>query len=299
MRRFLVLELAAPLLVVVPAAAAVIDRVRIAEAGGAVTRSFPPSVFVSVTSPGDYVRASSSSSGGRWLGPRYQATGNGSLGGETSIAWHLRFTSGQKDAEAAAETVAHRGWPVDIKGGVSVPHVVAGRTVGTILGHYVLRRAPGAKSAAFDAAFAFPVASRLYALLRFELLEPATDDAGDQGRYVVKGSLPASIWNRGQAFWALTAVRLEGNLAPTRVAARVAPNGQAVRGTVADAFRHPIIGARVVLERETGAGWTRVASARTNSRGAYSVRGISRPGRYRAVAAVGRAVARSVSFFAG
>ncbi len=189
MRRFLLLALAAPLLVSVPAAAAVIDRVRIADAGGAVTRSFPPSVFVSVISPTDYVRASSSSSSGRWVGPRYQASGNGSLGGQTSIVWHLRFTTGEKDAEAAAQTVAHRGWPVDIKGGVSVPHVVAGRTVGTILGHYVLRRAPGAQSAAFDAAFAFPLGPRLYALLRFELLEPSTDDAGDQGRYVVKGSL--------------------------------------------------------------------------------------------------------------
>jgi hypothetical protein len=297
MLRAALLALATTLVAVLPSAAAVVDRVRVTEAGGAVTKSFPPSVFVSIASPADYVRATSSETAGRWVGPRYQASANSTRGGESTIAWHLRLAEGAKDAEAAANTIAG-GWPVDIKGGVSIPHVIRGRAVGTILGYYVLTRAPGSSSAAYEGALAFPVGPRLYALLRFELLEPASDDAGRDGRYLVKG-IPASIWNRGQAFWSITSVRLEGNLAPAGVSARAAAGGRAIRGRVSDSFRHPVVGAPVRLERETGAGWRAVASTTTDGRGAYVLGGISKRGRYRVAATLGSARARSRAIVAG
>jgi hypothetical protein len=298
MLRAALLALATTLVVVLPSAAAVIDRVRVTEAGGAVTKSLPPSVFVSIASPAEYVRAASSETAGRWVGPRYQATANSTRSGESTIAWHLRFAEGAKDAEAAANAVEGRGWPVDIKGGVSIPHVIRGNAVGTVLGYYLLTRAPGSSSAAYEAALAFPVGPRLYALLRFELLEPGSDDAGRDGRYVVKG-IPASIWNRGQAFWSITSVRLEGNLAPARVSARIAAGGRAIRGRVSDSFRHPVVAARVRLELETGAGWSAVASTTTDGRGAYVLPAVSKRGRYRVAATLGTARARSRAIVAG
>ena len=125
-----------------------------------------------------------------------------------------------------------------------------------------------------------------------------SDDAGAAGTYFVKG-VPASIWNRGQAFWVLTGIELRGPLPPTRVSAEVAGGGRVVRGQVTDAFRHPVPRAQVRLQRRAGSAWRTVASTRSGPNGAYVLRGIATRGRYRSVATAGSAAVRSSAIVAG
>ena len=297
MRTGVVIALVAALGATAAAARAqVTERIRVTTAGGPVTRTIPRGVFVDVVSPPDYDRVSFTGTQGRWVGPPYRGSADPSAAGKTFIAWTLAFAHA-KDRIAAVGTVPTRGWPTDIKGGVSIQHVIRARTVGTILGHYLLTRAPGQTSAAYEAALAFPVSPGLFALLRFELLEPATDDDGAAGTFMVDG-VRASLWNRGQAFWALTSPRLEGTLPPTRVIARAVGGGEIVRGQVADAFRHPVVGARVLLQRAQG-GWRTVKTTRTSGTGTYAIRGVAPRGRYRAVAKVGATAAWSAPIVAG
>ena len=297
MRRLIVLALFALLATGAAAPAEVAEQVRIASAGGRLTQGFRPNVVLAFTSPRDYIRASFSGTEGRWLGPRYTATGDGNVGGDTSISWTLRFVTG-RDGPALARAALVHNWTLDIRGAVSVRHLIGSRVVGTILGHYIVTRAPDPRGAAHEAAMAFAVAPQVFAVLRFELPQPVSDDAGAAGTFLVKG-LPASVWNRGQAFWALTGVELRGPLPPTRVSARVVGGGSVVRGQVTDTFGHPVPRARVRLERRVGSAWRTVASTRSGPNGAYTHRGIVTRGRYRSVASSGSAAVRSSAVLAG
>jgi hypothetical protein len=281
------------------ASAEAIERVPIPRGPSSVTKDFPPGVSLSLVSPEGYARSSGGGDRGTWTGPRYQASGDASNGGSTSISWTVDFENESKSALEAATKAPRRGWPIDIKGGMSVPHLIRNRIVGTMLGSFVLTRSPAPADASWEAALAFPIAPRIHAIVRFEVRGAAGDSAGDAGTYVVQGWIPASLWNRGQAFWALSGVRLEGNLPPTRVSARATGGGRVVRGGVLDAFRHPLVGIRVALERLSGGGWERVATTRTDRTGAFTVRGVARRGRYRAVAAIGSVAARSPAVAAG
>ena len=276
------------------ASAEVVDRVPLPRSASSPTKDFPPGVAVLVRSPPEYVRASADGANGAWTGPRYQATGKPDEGGSTSIAWSVDFDGESKSALEAVTRAPRRGWTADIKGGMSVNHVIAGRVVGTMLGSYVLLQSPAPANASYEAALAFPIAPRVHAVLRLELRGPPGDGAGEWGTYAV-GGLPASLWNRGRAFWVLASTQLHGNLPPTRVSAR--STGRTISGTVGDAYRHPVIGAPVVLERRSGGSWRRVTSTRTNAQGAYVVRGVAR-GRYRVVARVGTLAAASASVVA-
>src|SRR5213079_1805323 len=97
--------------------AQVTERIRITTAGGQLTQGFPPAVWLFLGSPPSYSRASFDGTSGRWVGPPYAATGDASIGGETSISWSLRFAEA-KDAVAASQSLLEHGWPVDIKGSV-------------------------------------------------------------------------------------------------------------------------------------------------------------------------------------
>jgi hypothetical protein len=280
------------------ASADVSERIRVSTLGGPMTQGLPASVRLWVTSPPSYNRTTFTGTSGRWVGPRYAATGNGAVGGDTSITWSLRITQA-KDAVAAANAALQNNWPMDLRGGLSVPHVVGTRTVGTFLGHYRLTHAPGGDSiAAYELGVAFAVAPRVFVQLRFEVPDPVSDDAGTAGKYVVNGLL-ASVWNRGQALWTMSALELHGALPPSRVSAKAVAGGRTVRGVVADAFTHPVGRAKVVLQRFTGGGWRKVASTRTNAGGVYIIRGITTRGRYRAVATLGAAAVRSAAVLAG
>jgi hypothetical protein len=297
MRRLGVLIIGGVLATAAAASGQVVERIHVSVAGGQLTKSIPAAVSLSIGSPPSYTRAALNGDSGRWIGPRYAASTNGSVGGQTSISWSLDFAQAH-DAVAAAQSIPKHGWPVDLKGAVSVPHLIGKRTIGTILGAYVLTHPTSAGAAGYEAGVAFAVAPRVFALLHLDIATPASESAGAAGTFLVNG-IPLSLWNRGQALWVITGLELHGALPPTRVSARVAPDGRIVRGIVADAFRHPVVRARVVLQRQAGAAWLPVASTKTNVRGAYVLRGIVTRGRYRIVASLGSSAVRSPALLAG
>jgi hypothetical protein len=256
------------------AGASSVERVRVA--GPGVTAAFPRGISLELASPPDYTRGAE----GTWTGPDYWASGKRDAGGKASIRWSVDFQATSSSARSIALNAPRHRWPVDRKDPLSVPHFVGKRVVGTILGFYVITRSPGEFDAAYEAVLAFPVAPKAYSVVRFELAEPATDSAGEWGNYLVRGIDLASIWNRGQAFWALSGVKVLGNLPPTRV--DLAATGRVLRGAVADAFRHPVLGVPVSIQRRKGTSWRRVTATKSDQKGAFALR--ASRGTYRAVA---------------
>ncbi|MBA3718552.1 MAG: hypothetical protein H0W87_10050, partial [Actinobacteria bacterium] len=186
-----------------------------------------------------------------------------------------------------------RGWPLEKKDPIAVPHYVGKRIVGTILGFYALTRSPESDHAGFEAALAFPVAPKAFAVVHFELADPITDSAGEWGDYLVGGLDLPSVWNRGQAFWAMSNVRVVGNLPPTRI--ELSASGRTLLGSVSDAFYHPVLGLPVSIQHRIGTSWRVIGSAKTDAHGNFSLPVAAR-GDYRAAAASrGRsAVSRAV-----
>jgi hypothetical protein len=266
-------------LVIPPLAAAQsVERVRVS--GPGVTAAFPRGLSLELASPPTYARRSAGGAQGSWRGPDYWASGKRDLGGKASIRWSVSFSASASSAKALALQSSTHGWPLDKKDPFSITHYVGKRPVGTILGYYVITRAPAPDDASYEAVLAFPLAPKAFAIARFQLTDPATDSAGEWGSYLVGGFDLPSVWNRGQALWAMSGVRLRGNLPPTRVS--LAAAGRVLHGSVADAFRHPVLGVPVSLERRIGGSWRPLASTRSDARGLFSIR-VGR-GTYRAVA---------------
>ena len=271
---FALLAVAAALTLPALATGSTVERVRISGP----TAAFPRGVSLQLTSPPAYARGSAR---GTWLGPRYQATRNPSAGGRASIRWGVSFVTSAAKVKSVALGAPTHGWDLDKKDWIGVPHVVGRRVVGTIQGYYVITRAPAPGDAAYQAVLAFPVAPKAYSIVRFDLTTPSTDSAGAAGSFLVGGIDLPSVWNRGQAFWALAGVRLLGNLPPSQVSLTGA--GRTLRGSVADAFRNPVLHVVVSLERRSAGGWRQVTKTKTSSKGSFSIR-IGRHGSYRAVA---------------
>jgi len=291
---FAALAVLSALLIPSLASAQSVERVRVA--GPGVTSAFPRGISLELASPPTYSRGAAAGAKGRWTGPDYWASGKRDLGGKTSILWNVSFTASASTAKTIALQSATHGWPVDKKDPLSVPHYVGKRVVGTILGFYVITRSPAPDNASYEAVLAFPVAPKAFSIARFELTDPGTDSAGEFGSYLVGGLDLPSIWNRGQAFWALSGLRLIGNLPPTRVS--LAVSGHALSGMVADAFRHPVLGVPVSIQRKIGDSWRPLATTKTDARGLFSVRVRSHCD-YRAVASSRGRTASSPAVFFG
>lgn len=274
------------------AGARAVERIRIADAARQ-QHGLPAGLVVELSSPAEYNRQSVSGDSGRWTGPRYEERGNPGNAAYASLDWTVSFDERQGDAEAIAlANVGHSDWQRDQRGEFSVPHVVGKANVGTILGHYVMLTPAGGNDARFEGVIAFPLDTNLHAVARFEALEPSNDV------FVVKGSIAASTWNRGQVLLALAGISLQGNLPPKTVAARPYKRGRLVRGKVVDRFLDAVLGAQVSLERRSGGSWAKVAGTKTNQRGFYSVRA-KRRGTYRVTARVAGFTAMSREIRAG
>jgi Carboxypeptidase regulatory-like domain len=268
-----------------------VERVAIADAARQ-QHGLPAGLVVELSSPDEYNRVSFLGNSGRWQGPRYEERGNPGNARFATLDWTVSFDERQGDAEAIAlASVVHRDWQRDQRGGLSVPHVVGQRDVGTILGYYVML-SPGGTDARFEGVIAFPLDVNLHVVAHFEALEPPSD------LFVVNGSTTASTWNRGQVLLALALARLQGNLPPKTVAARPYDRGRLVRGKVVDRFLDAVLGAPVSLERRSGGRWSRVAGAKTNQRGIYSIRA-KRRGTYRVTVRVAGFSAMSREIRAG
>jgi hypothetical protein len=268
----------AGVLATLPAAASTASaHERVAVAGPGVTSVFPKGVSIELNSPPSYTSQAVNGSAGTWVGPEYWASENRNRGGHTSIQWNVRFVHGFKSPRPAAWAGLKMGWPYLRKDPIAVPHIVGGRVVGTIFGYTVLTRGEGDQDASYEGAIAFPLARRAYARVRFVLDQPPSDSAGSAGSWLVRGQVSPSAWEHGQVFWAFSGARLVGRLPPKKVF--VGATGSVLRGRVHDYFQHPVPGARLVLERRAGSGWSVAATSRTNRRGRFSI--AATKGRYR------------------
>lgn len=251
-----------------------VERIRISDPARQ-QHQLPAGLLVELESPNEYTRAAVVDNSGRWAGPRWEEAGHPENAGLSSLDWSVRFDERQGDAEQISQaSVRHTDWTRDQRGGLSVPHVVGNRNVGTVLGYYVMVSPAATSDARFEGVLAFPLDTNLHALVHFEALDPAADS------FFVKGSVAGKAWNRGQILLALSGVRLQGNLPPKIVAARAVERGRFVRGKVVDRFLDAVVGARASLERRSGGSWTKVAGGKTDRRGFYTLRA-KRRGTYR------------------
>jgi hypothetical protein len=250
-----------------------IERVRVERPAAAL----PNSLYLVVSSPDEYSRASLQATSGSWVGPAYWRPDNPAARNTATMDWEVGYDERPLATERIALANLTRDWTEDQRAGVSIDHVVGRRVVGTIPGFFILQ--VQRRSAPSELVVAFPVTDRLHAFIRFLLLRPESDE------YFVKGSILASSWNRGQALLAMSRVRLEGNLPPSIVSIRTRRK-RVVAGFVVDFHRHAVVGIPVTLERRTGRGWRRIANRRTNALGGYAFK--VKPGRYRVRATLAR-----------
>ena len=248
-----------------------VERIGIADATRQ-AHQLPAGLLVELASPTGYERQSTSGNSGRWVGPAYQQAGQNA--GQTTLDWTVSFDQRDGEADAIAHAnIEHTSWTRDQRGGISVPHVVGTKGVGTVLGYYEMVTPSTPGDARFEGVLAFPLDKGLHAVIRFEALNPPDDT------YMV-GSSVASSWNRGQVLVALADAQLQGNLPPKIVAARSIQRGRMVRGKVVDRFLDSVLGARVALEKSLGGSWTKVAGGKTDQRGFYLLKA-KRRGTYR------------------
>lgn len=267
---------AACALTAVPAASAqVTNRAQVGVPGRNDTKGYSPNLYVVFESPADYrAGCCTDSDSGEWLGPKYQAGGNASLSGDSSIDWRATFDRSSKSAAAAATAALVQKWPQLDQRAMAVPHVVHGTNVGTIDGTAIVTRSP-AEPAQFEAVLGFPLCRGLFVAAGFALLKPFTDSTGGvAGQYMVNGVL-ASTWNRQQTDASLQGVRLDGYLPAASLTAHA--SGRVVTGVLRDCVQHPMPGVRVRAGGRSGV---------TNSAGAYRIV-VKRAGTVRAVASAG------------
>jgi hypothetical protein len=243
-----------------------IERVRVDQPSA----PLPASLYLLVGSPDEYSRAAFNGRSGTWIGPPYWRSDNPAIRNNASIDWEVGFDERPLATERIALANLTRDWTEDQRAGISIEHVVGRRVVGTIPGFFVLQ--VERRSAPSELVVAFPVAPKLHAWVRFLLLRPEAD------AYVVKGSILASSWNRGQALLAMSRVRFEGNLPPALVTARPRGAGR-LAGFVVDFHRHAVVAVPAVLERRSGSRWRRISSVKTNQLGGYRFK--VKPGTYR------------------
>lgn len=269
--RALLLGLAACL--IVPAAtAAPTDRVQVGRPGQNATAGFPLGLYTSVELLPDYRAVDRFDGTSRdWVGPRYSS---GSLGGDSTIDWHVGFVRAASAVAAAEGTLGVFPWPIVERPQVRVPHRVGSRTVGSIPAAALLTKGPGDNNAQYQSALAFPLCRGLFATAKFSLLSPSSDHTGDPSKPFLVNGVPARQWNHDRAVEALAQVTLDGYLPAGRVTARAA--GRAVRGTVRDCRGHAMPGIQVRLV----SGRATVARTRAAANGSYRLTA-PRPGRYR------------------
>jgi hypothetical protein len=272
MRR-IVLVLAALSLAAPVAFAADTDRVVLA-----------PGLSATITTLPQYTRTGFDGDSGGWRGPTCVPRGRLDLAGPLSLTWGMgvyRATSAV-DAGARARTF---DWKTIEATTVRLPHVVGGRTIGTIPAALVVTDSES-PTGYHEATVTFQLVGKRFVAAR-------AWSQGNSLACVVDGDGDVESWHRRTARAALTGIRVEGNLPPTRVTAR--RFGRRVRGSVTDVNGHPLVAAPVLLERRVGNRWRVVSRGKTSATGAYSF-GLRAAGLYRVATRSGGATARSRAF---
>ena len=250
------------------ARAQVEDRITLRGQSGNPTDHYSPALAIVAVSPPEYERGCCyDSNGGEWTGPRYQATGQPSLGANSSYDWSVGVAVREGGTRAALIANLVQDWPVVSEGRQQVKHRVGGRAVGTVGGYWVLTRSPfgGADDARMEAAVGFSLCDGNTAYARFSLLIPSGDSAGGStgfGEYLINGKSP-TVWNAEKGMQSIRGIRFEGNLSARQVTA--AARGRRVSGRVADCHKNGLAGLAVQLQQRTGSSWQTVSSSRTSA----------------------------------
>jgi hypothetical protein len=255
------------------------DRVRVG--GSNTTRGFSPALFVTVTTLPEFRRTGFDGNSGGWEGPVCEFAPNPGLSGPISLTWDVGFYDEARTAEEAAREQLTFEWTTIESGPIVVPHLVGGTQAGTVPGFLLVTDARS-QTGYHESALAFPLGRGVFAAVAFW-------SRGNALECTVRG-MPVAAWHRQTARGALANVRLEGNLPPARVTARL--RSRRVAGAVTDTMGHPNAGIAVRLEKRKGTRWGRVRSGRTGSSGAFALQ-TSGPGTYRVAATVAGVTARS------
>lgn len=272
-----------------PALAQVQNRYQVAS--HAEGRGYPPSLHVVIDSPPDYVLETLGRFGNdaQWKGPRYQATGRATLGGDATLGWSAGIYRKPSTRETIIENLVH-DWAPILEGAEEIERRVAGRELGPLRGTWVLTQGTVmAGEARHEAGLVFPLCGRS-AYLGISALTPSGNSAGGSmgfGDYRMANGQRPSDWNREQVLATIRGVSVDGSLPAARVAARGA-RGR-VTGAVTDCNRDPVASLPVRLERRVGRRWVRAAGGRTSATGTYSLR--AKPGTYRVAAGTRRSAA--------
>lgn len=260
------------------------DRYRVASDPDA--HGYSRSLVIVFESPPEYVRDYIGRLGNdaAWKGPRYQATGRASLGGDSSLEWSAGI---EKKSATRATIIANlvHGWDVIQEGVEPIERRVGARQVGAIPGRWVLTQGTVmAGEARYEAGLVFPLCGRT-ALLDIQALTPSGDSAGGDmgyGEYLVNGSVKPTEWNRAKVLETIRGVSLDGNLPAGRVTAT--RRGRALAGRATDCNAHPAAGETVWLEQRSGSRWVRTkTTAKTTASGSFSLR-VPGAGTYRIAA---------------
>ena len=228
------------------ASADTVDHVHVNASGRNSTRSFSPALSVDVALVSGYARRSFDGDGGNWDGPGYHATLKPTLAGATHLGWGVTFDLA---SHISVEDLAKRyaldigSWRVLQEAPKAIPHVINGRTVGSITGLMLLTQAPGDTAAAFDTAIAFPLCRGVLGVAHFSTLTPSSSAANPYGSYVVDDGTDVQAWNRDHVTAALDGVVLNGYLPAARLTA-TASRGT-VRGVLRDCVGQPMPGVAV------------------------------------------------------
>jgi hypothetical protein len=248
MRRFVIvlaaLALAAPI-----AFAADTDRVMLA-----------PGLSATITTLPQYTRTDFDGDSGGWRGPTCVPRGRLDLAGPLSLTWALGVYRSTSAADAG-ERARTFDWKAIETTAVRLPHVVGGRTIGTIPAALVVTDS--------ESPTGYHEASVTFRLVGNRFAATTVWSRGNSLACVVEGDGEVESWHRRTARNALTGIRVEGNLPPTRVTARRA--GRRVLGSVTDVNGHPLVAAPVALERRVGSRWRAVSRRKTSASGAYSL----------------------------
>jgi hypothetical protein len=254
---------------VVPiAVAADTDRIQVGGSGS--TRGFSRQTYVTVTTPGGYSRTGFDGDAGSWRGPRCVVSSNPSLSDDVSIPWSVGFSDSYRTAEEAADRGrTFRDMPTVERGTIEIPHRIRGKEVGGISGYYILAQTQQEYAWA-EIGLGIPLTRGVFVAARFWSTGPSFA--------CTVGGTAARLWHLQAAEAAAGLVAIDGNLPAARLTAHA--QRRRVVGFVSDGFGHPVVGARVTLERKVGRSWRRGGSASTNASGFY--RALALPGLVRA-----------------
>lgn len=243
-----------------------------------------PGLHATITTPPFYTRTGFDGDSGSWRGPNCIPRGRLDLAAPLSLTWGIGIYRATSAADASKQARTFE-WKVISTSTAPVPHVVGGRTVGTIPATLVLTDS--------ESETGYHEAGLGFAIARGRFVGAAAWSRGNAFACIVEGAgTPVDQWHRRIARESLTGIQVAGNLPPARVSAR--RSGQSVRGTAVDMHRHPLVAAAVALQRRSGSRWRVVSRARTSATGVYVLRLRGR-GTFRVTVSAAGATARSAS----